>query len=598
MGSREMASHAVDPIRNGSPNGKSNMYASQKNVQILVALMKEHGVRHVVISPGSRNLALVRSLEGDGFFTCYSVVDERSAAYFAIGVSQETGGPVALSSTSAQATRNYIPGMTEAFYRGTPLVVITADYKPSVIGQGVMQSLDQMSIPKDSAKVSVRLPIVRDADDEWYCGRLVNEALLGLSHMGGGPVHIDMPVEEHWEGSVSTLPPVKKIERFVPRMHALPEIRARRVLVALGQHAPFTPDEEDALARFAARYGAVVYTNHLSNYHGAGAANGSLAIQNMDHKTMMAYRPDLVITVGGQIGDYGIDSFLNAVRPEHWRVAEDGAIVDTYKTLTKVFQFRAVDFFDDYASMAKENASTEYQELWAKANAKRSIPDTLPLSHAFAAAVLAPKIPQHSVMHFAILSALRNWNFFSLDPTVASYSNVAGFGIDGCLSTFVGHSVATDKLSFLVIGDLSFFYDMNAIGIRHVKPNARILLINNGGGGEFRLYSHAAERNFGADADIHMAAAGHHGAARAWVESMGWDYIEVRRKEDLLASADVFVGESERPILMEVFTTMKNDSVGVRVIREANTHESLERRLAKALPPGVKRIAKTILGRQ
>jgi len=138
---------------------------------------------------------------------------------------------------------------------------------------------------------------------------------------------------------------------------------------------------------------------------------------------------------------------------------------------------------------------------------------------------------------------------------------------------------------------------MSAIGIRGIKGNARILLVNNGGGGEFRLYSHSADKTFGEGANVHIAAAGHHGAAQAWVESMGWGYAAVHRKEDLLEHAEWFVGESDRPLLLEVFTTMEADSEGVRLIREANTIKSLEQRLKQMLPPGVKRVAKSMLGR-
>jgi len=572
-------------------------YASQKNIQILVALLKEHGVRHAVLSPGARNMALVHSLESDPYFSCYSVVDERSAVYFAIGVSTaQSGAPVLLSSTSAQATRNYIPGMTEAYYRGTPLVVVTADYDISMIGRGVMQTMDQMSIPRDAAKASVRLPVVRDEADGRYCARLVNDTLLELGHRGSGPVHIDLPIDEHWMGGVDHLPDVIAVRRHMPG-DELPSLEGKRVLVAVGQHAPFSPEEQAAIDGFADRYDAVIYTNHLSNCHGARTINASLVIEGMDLAKWEIYQPDVLITIGGQIGEYAFDEKAKVGNFEHWRVHEDGAVLDTFGKLTRAFEFREVGFFEAYTAMCQGDAKTDYIELWAKGNGARTIPDGIPLSHAFVASTLAPLIPANSVMHLAILNSLRNWNFFDLDPTIQCYSNVAAFGIDGCLSTFVGHSVATEQPAFLVIGDLSFFYDMNAIGIRDVKNNARVILVNNHGGGEFRLYSNAANQYFGEGADVHIAAAGHHGSARGWVESMGWDYVAVETKEDLLACANDIVTSSDRPLLVEVFTTMHDDSEGVRLIREANTLESLQRKLGKRLPPGAKRVVKKVLGR-
>lgn len=573
------------------------MYSSKKNVRILVALLKEHGVEHAVISPGSRNLALVVSLENDTDFTCHSVVDERSAAYYAIGLSLAHAAPVLLSCTSAQATRNYIPGMTEAFYRGVPLVVVTADYRESAIGQGTMQAIDQMSIPADSARTSVRLPLIKDADDEAYCERLVNEALLELRHHGTGPVHIDLPILAHWDGSAPTLPTVKKIRRYTVA-DDLPPISARRVMVAVGQHAPFSPMQSDTLDRFAERYGAVVFINHLSNYHGPNAVHGSLLIENMDSKAFAIYRPDLLITIGGQLGDYGFDGMMRQLSFQHWRVHEDGAVRDTYGRLTDVFEMSMEQFFAKMCDQEAPPASDAFIGLWAKANARRRIPDDLPLSHAFIAAELSDKVPNDSVMHFAILSALRNWNFFELDPSISGFANVAAFGIDGCLSTFLGHAAGTDQLCFLVIGDLSFFYDMGAVGIRGHRSNARILLVNNRGGGEFTLYSHVAASIPGDVTERYIAASGHHGAARSWVESMGWRYIGVDSKEAFRDSIDEFLGASDQPIVMEVFTTMSDDSEGVRAIRAANTIESLERRIARRLPPRAKTVAKKVLGRK
>ena len=391
------------------------MYASQRNVQIVVALMKSHGVRHVVISPGSRNMALVRSFDHDPFFTCHSVVDERSAAYFAIGISLATNEPVALSCTSAQATRNYIPGLTEAYYRGTPIVAITADYSLSLIGQGVMQTVRQFELPSDTHKVAVQLPVVKDADDEWHCTRLVNEALLGLSHHGSGPVQINIPIDEHWEGGVNKLPSVKHIARFSHEDPEMPPIKGTRVMVAVGEHAAFTSEEYQALESFVQAFGAVVYTTHLSNYHGLGSVNGSLVVMNVREAGYRAYAPDLLITIGHQLGDYDIDAFIRATSPEHWRVSLDGRVSDTYRTLTNVFEMSDSTFFSRYASMSSASPDFSYQEVWAKANAQRAIPSNLPLSHAFVAATLSPLIPRGSSVHFAILSALRNWSFFQVN---------------------------------------------------------------------------------------------------------------------------------------------------------------------------------------
>jgi 2-succinyl-5-enolpyruvyl-6-hydroxy-3-cyclohexene-1-carboxylate synthase len=573
------------------------MYSSKKNVQILVALLKEHGVRQVVISPGSRNMSIVSSVETDPFFTCWSVVDERSAAYFAIGISIAQDCPVMLSCTSGQATRNYIPGMTQAFYSGAPLVVVTADWAPSKIGQGVMQALNQLSLPADATKISVSLPVVKDKDDAKNCARLVNEALLELRHHGSGPVHINVPIEEHWDGGTNSLLQAKIIRRF-GHGDSLPDIQGRRIMIAVGEHKPFGPEQETALSDFAERYDAVVYTNHLSNYHGKNVVNAGLLVESIGRFEKKAYHPDLLISIGGQLGDYDFDAMVRRLKCDHWRVNEDGEIRDTYGQLTNVFELREQEFFSLYLGGEKidTGGTKRFFDLWSSAKTVVKVPKNLPLSQTSVAAIVAPLIPRESVIHFGILSSLRNWSMFDLDASIKCFSNVAAFGIDGSMSTFIGHASAVDDLCFLVIGDLSFFYDMNSIGIRGIKSNARILLINNGGGGEFRQYSHSAQRYFGEAANAHIAAAGHFGSAAEWVQSMGWGYFGAKTEQCLVDSLDWFTGLSDVPLLLEVFTTMEGDSDALRLFRQLNSTESFEKRSGKKLPPKAKALAKKTFG--
>lgn len=572
------------------------VYTTQKNLQVLISLLKQYEIRDIVISPGSRNMAFVRSVETDPFFNTHSVVDERSAAYFAIGIWVKTGRPVVLSSTSAQATRNYIPGMTEAYYRGAQLVVVTADYRTSYIGQGVMQTVEQMSIPKDAARYSVKLPIIFDGNDLRYCVRIVNEALLELDHRGTGPVHIDIPTEEHWTGGVLQLPEFSKIDRYTDTTN-LPPLAGKRILVLVGQHRPFSEQEQIALDEFSLSYNVVVYTNLLSNYRGPRSVNGNLFAEGLNGEGYKPYASDITITIGGQHGDYGIDGKVRQFGGEHWDVSQDGKIRDTYGRLKNVFEFSETDFFNAYRALSDgKSESDEYYRVWDNLVSARSVPDDLPLSQAFVASQLMPRIPDGAAVHFAILNSLRNWNLFDTENFFESYSNVAAFGIDGCLSTFIGHSVVVEELTFLIIGDLSFFYDMNALGIREVKNNARVALINNSGGAEFRMYSNAASE-FGEDANKHIAAAGHNSEAAGWAKSMGWEYVPIRTKNDLIQNIDVFFSSSDKPVFFEIFTTMKDDSNGVKRMIRSNVSRTLSQRLAGTLSPGNKRRIKKILGK-
>lgn len=574
------------------------MLAAHKNVRILVSLLKQYNIRHIVLSPGSRNMSIAKSVEDDPFFTCYSIVDERSAAYFAVGLSLEVGAPVAISCTSAQASRNYIPGMTEAFYRKAPVLAITADYDKSFIGQQNMQALVQTSIPVDAAKVSVDLGIIKDAMDEQLVVRNANLAMDALTSNGGGPAHINIRIGMHWERGSDKLESYRKITRHIITDLEWPEIKQKKVLLIVGQHHPFSEDESAAISAFAEKHDVAIYVNHISNYNGAYSIHGNLRLHAAGFGDL---EPDLIITIGGHLGDYAIDGKLRSLKIEHWRVSPDGKYADSYGLVTRVFECEEALFFARMAESPALESEGSYYERWVEETGRVSLPDDYALSHPVVAQLLAPQLPPNSNLHFAILNSMRIWEFFSIDPSIRAYSNVAGFGIDGCLSTFLGQSVASEKLSFLITGDLSFFYDMNAIGIRQLKNNIRIVLVNNHGGCEFRLKSNAAG-SFGESANRHIAAGGHFGeSAEGWVRNNGFEYIPVHTKEDIAQAAERFIQPSERSILMEVFSAMCDDVDALQAITMQNDLRDKRGKIVssvkQAMPDALKRRLKSALRR-
>jgi 2-succinyl-5-enolpyruvyl-6-hydroxy-3-cyclohexene-1-carboxylate synthase len=574
------------------------MITAHKNVRILLSLLKQHNVRHFVLSPGGRNMSIVKSIEDDPFFTCYSIVDERSAAYFAVGLSLEVCAPVGMCCTSAQATRNYIPGMTEAFYRKAPVLAVTADYDENFTNQLNMQSFRQMSIPTDAANVSVDIPIVKDQNDEHLVTRRINEVLDALTRNGGGSAHVNLRINQHWVKGIDELETARKITRYQPMDAEWPVIGKRKVLLVIGQHHPFSEAEARAIEGFAEKHDVAIYVNHISNYNGKKSVHGNLRLATGGFGDL---RPDLVITIGGHLGDYAIDGALKGAKVEHWRIREDGNYGDTYNSLTKIFECTDQFFFERMAQAAAEETGAGYYARWVGETGQTSLPDHFPLSHALVAQKLSPHIPAGSNMHFAILNSLRFWEFFPLASSIKCYSNVAGFGIDGCLSTFLGQSVASKALNFLVIGDLSFFYDMNAIGIRHVKNNVRVVLVNNNGGCEFRLRTSPAEQ-FGDEANLHIAAAGHFGdSAEGWVRNNHFKYIGVRSKDELDDALRILVQPSDQPVLMEVFTTMGDDAGALKSIIDVNDRTSQSQKLARAIkghiPDDLKKGIRKIVGR-
>ena len=190
-----------------------NGYTDEVNVQILVALMKHHGVRHIVASPGTTNITFIACLQRDSYFTVYSAADERSAAYMACGLAAESGEPVALSCTGATASRNYLPGLTEAYYRKLPVLAVTSTQHLGRIGSMTPQVIDRTNELNDVCKVSVQCPSVHSADDRWACEVNLNRALLELTHHGGGPVHINLVTTYSNNFDVTELPRVRYVDR-------------------------------------------------------------------------------------------------------------------------------------------------------------------------------------------------------------------------------------------------------------------------------------------------------------------------------------------------------------------------------------------------
>lgn len=553
------------------------MNQNMRPIEITKKLLKEHGIRYVVVSPGGTNMALVHALQDDPFFTLYSIVDERSAIYFAIGLYLQTGEIIATSCTSAQATRNYIPGLTEAFYKRVPLLAITMEKHPSFIGQEYMQAPDQTSMPKDCIKKTYELPYVDSIQDEYACIRIVNEAICELTYKGNGPVQLCIP----WiDFSIKdTTPDIRSIHRYTNYDKSF-DLSGKRIMIVIGEHRPFSNSQIQALETFAETADCVIYTNHLSNYKGKYSINANLefTVTNINDFEKN-YAPDLLISIGGQTGDYPF--FLLLSKPElsnteHWRIAEDGKIIDTYDKLTKVFECSIESFFKDAAG----NTPVEhkyYQKLTDLcSNTDRDA--ELPFSNAFAAQILHNKLPKNSIIQFSILNSLRVWNLFEVDPSIECYSNVGAFGIDGGMSTLIGQSVVSDKLCFMIIGDLAFYYDMNSLGIRHIKNNVRILLINNNGGVEFKLNDGNHQKT-----DPFIAAAGHFKNAKGWAETCNFKYMSASNKEDFLKHYNEFIGTSEKPIVFELFITDKNDYLGYQTLLDANRNIDMKEKLKKGI---------------
>lgn len=560
-------------------------YSNERSIQILISLLKQHGIKKCVVSPGATNVTFVASLQQDDFFELYSSVDERSAAYIACGIAAESGEPVVLSCTGATASRNYIPGLTEAYYRKLPVLAVTSTQDVTRVGHLRAQVIDRSVIQNDIALLSEHIPITNDATTEWSNTIKINRAILELKHRGGGPVHLNLTTTYSKDYSVKELPVAKMIRRIC-RGDEFPSLPQGRVAVFVGAHVKLSDAETQALDAFCSSHNAVVICDHTSGYKGKYRVQAALLVTQGKSISNLAIM-DLLIHIGEVSGAY-YSLFPKTV----WRVNPDGELRDAYQRLSCVFEMSEQYFFEHYIDEAK-GSFTSYRDAFNEQLSvlRNKIPDNLPFSNVWIASQMAAQLPENSILHLGILNSLRSWNFFEIPDSVWAYSNTGGFGIDGISSSLIGASlVHPDKLYFGVLGDLAFFYDMNSIGNRHVGKNVRILLVNNGKGTEFRNYSHPAAA-FGDEADWYMAAAGHfgnksHQLVKHYAEDLGYEYLSADNKDDFLRVMPRFVTTeiTDKPIILEVFTNNEDESKALFEIRDiAFSIKGLLRDIAKKI---------------
>ena len=540
----------------------SLLYSNEKNVLLMVALLKEHGIRKVVASPGTTNITLIGSLSHDPFFQIYSCVDERSAAYMACGMAEESNEPVVISCTGATASRNYFPGLTEAYYRKLPILVITSTREESKIGHLIDQQIDRTRQPKDTVVCSEHMQVIKDDEDWWDCTIKANRAILSLKANGGGPSHINLPTLYNPKFETTTLPLVRKISRYYS-YDILPEIGDRDVAVFIGTHRSMSKEENEAIDRFCEVYNAVVYCDICCGYRG----QYGLKLYGKSEELKV----DLLI----HIGEVSCSAYACSPK-EVWRVNEDGELRDTYRKLVNVFAMPEQVFFNAYIKGRKECNIQKFTTYKLKEDTFYTKLKDVPFSNGWVAFYLHDKMPKDCSIHLGIVSSYFAWNRLRLDPSIRVNCNQGGFGIDGNLSTMIGQSLCNpNRLYYCCLGDLAFFYDMNSLGNRHIGNNIRILLINNGRGVIFRKPTNIGSI-FGEAADNYITAAGHfgnmsHQLVKDYATNLGFEYLSALTKDEFIKNAGRFVNPviTDKPMVFEVFVEVNDEIQGDYISSEA-----------------------------
>ena len=316
-------------------------YSNDKGTQIVLSLLKAHGIRKVVASPGTTNIALVASMQYDPWFEIYSSVDERSAAYIACGMASLTGEPVVITCTGATASRNFFPGITEAYYRKLPVLAITGSHGDELTGHLHPQVIDRTRSPKDSYIYSISVDKITDSKDEWSSIVKVNTALLELTHHGGGPVHINLRAATGAGYTTERLPDFPVIRRHIIN-DTLPIIKKGRIAIFVGSHKRFSERTIKEIEVFCEKYNGVVFVDHTSNYYGKYSVQVALHACQSQNKSSI-YSPDLLIHLGEVSGE--VYNIYRLRSKETWRVNEDGVIKDLFGNLSSVFEMDEEFFF-------------------------------------------------------------------------------------------------------------------------------------------------------------------------------------------------------------------------------------------------------------
>ncbi len=498
------------------------MFSNKENVNILTALLVAHGITHAVVCPGSRNAPIVHNLDACPDITCIPVTDERSAGFYALGMAQALKRPVVVCVTSGTALLNVAPAVAEAYYQHIPLIVVSADRPPQWIDQQDGQTIPQPDALGRFVKKAVSLPEVNSDEDHWYCNRLVNEALI-VRH---APVHINVPLSEPlFNFSVQELPTERKIELLpadisastlshVTRMF----LQSKRPMLISGQ--PMNPLMDEAVS-----------------------------LVGDDER----YVPDFVLYIGGSIVSKRLKRFLRKAK-ETWVINETGEIADTFMNLTHVVQGDG-EAVADHVRFMMVMEPHPFVQLWDDLlkRLRQQATTYEPAYSQMAAVKYFESQVGDAVVHYANSSAIRLANSFA-NHTV--FCNRGVNGIEGSLSTAAGFSVASDERVFCVIGDLSFFYDQNALWNQNLSGNFRILLLNNGCGGIFHTLP-GLEESPSRDSYI---AASHHASAEGICQQNDILYLHADYPQELKPAIDTLLNtDSDRPILLEVFTTADED---------------------------------------
>ncbi len=541
--------------------------SSKLIVRDLVEILAQKGVKHVVISPGSRNAPFILSFNRHPDFKCYSIVDERCAAFFALGIAQQTKVPVVICCTSGTAALNYSPAIAEAYYQKIPLLILTADRPTEWIDQMDGQTIRQSNIYSNYIKSSFDFPVeIYDQDDRWYVQRMANEAIELTQFPESGPVHVNLPFREPlYEVKDYSDEEMPKLFETTKTLLELPESeiidlkkewqRYNRILIITGLLHP-NETLNLVLNDISNQKNVAILTETTSNVFGKNF-NRSIdrLIVGIEGEEEL-YAPDLLVTLGGPVVSKKVKAFLRENKPKaHWHINASNDSVDTYQSLTRIIPISPEKILQFLIGF---EVQSNYRDIWLEKdsslqNVYNQFIKEIEFCDLKVFETVLNQIPEESNLQLANSTVVRYSNLFDypFQNKLRCFSNRGTSGIDGTLSTAIGAAAGTNELTTVITGDLSFFYDSNALWIKPFPQNLKIILINNKGGSIFRIIDGPSS----IDELEHFLEAKHDLNAENIAKTFGIDYVFCDNEIDLEINLKFFFSENiKKPSLLEVAT--------------------------------------------
>ena len=546
-------------------------HSSKIQAQIISQVLFQLEIRQIVISPGSRNAPLIIEFANGSEFENFNIVDERSAAFFALGLAQQSNKPVALVCTSGSALLNYYPAIAEAFYSQIPLIIISADRPQKWVDQGEGQTIRQHNVFKNHSWYNITL-------NEGQTKKESNENIdltitaVKTAIEKQGPVHINVPFDEPLYGTTgdsliklpdfSFNPGIKVfdedyLEQFAHRWNA-----SKRKMILVGQHKP-SEFLQLQLEKFSQDSSVIVLHENISNIkHQNFIGNIDQVIFSLDDFQLKEFSPDFLITVGRNIISKKIKYFLRKFSPkEHWHIEQTSLPPNTFEALTQHFDTQPEMFFSQFLFLHKAQNKSDFQKKWLDLKLKHRQKHTeflqkAPFSDLKIFDIIFQHIPNNYVVHWANSTVVRYAQLFDYKAELVYYSNRGTSGIDGSISTAVGAANVSNIPVLMVTGDLSFFYDSNALWNKYIPDNFKLIVINNGGGDIFNFIpgpsqTEAVKDFFVSPHQLHMDNL---------ADMFGFHYLKSDNVDDLHKKLTLFFNQNKKPQLLEIDTSKVNNS--------------------------------------